>query len=161
MKKKLLYLSFLIIFLGCTKDKESKDVSAIRITKIQLQSYPVTNGAVPWDDPFLGSATGPDITWRISGPESFDSGFFAQDANGSAIVYTNGLPITLNSPKSQYTIQFWDIDDIDASDLASDDDLIISASFTPWVNEGDEERDAIVLNTGNTEIIIDVDYLFE
>lgn len=162
--KKLFILSFFIVLLtaGCTKESEKKKtVSAVRITGIHLNTYPVTNGGVPWDDPFLGSATGPDITWAIRGPENFDSGYMAQNADGTAIQFTNGLPINLNKPKDQYVIEFWDLDDLDASDFASEDDLMFSTAFTAWTSEADEERDALILYINNAEIVIDVDYLFE
>ena len=162
MKKALTILTLILLLTGCTKDSEdTKTVSGLRITKIQINSYPVTNGAVPWDDPFIGSATGPDVTWKITGQEVFESGYMAQDADGSGITFSNGLPIILNKPKSQYTIAFWDLDDIDSSDLASEDDLMFSASFTHWTSEADEERNAIILNVNDAEIIIDVVYLFE
>jgi hypothetical protein len=80
---------------------------------------------------------------------------------GTAIQFTNGLPISLNKPKDQYVIEFWDLDDIDASDFASEDDPMFSTTFTAWTSEADEERDALVLYTNNAEIVIDIDYLFE
>lgn len=151
-----------IILNGCTKDETSKGKpSAVKITHITINEYPVTNGAIPWDDPFIGSATGPDIYWRITGPETFNSTVYFADCNGDTIGTSTDFPIYLQNPESEHTIQLWDMDDLDGSDLGSDNDLISSIQFTAWKNEGDEERQALVIQSSNTEIILDVTFLYE
>ncbi len=158
-----LILTFPFIFFGCSKDEDqSKGVpSAVKITRIIINQYPVTSGAVPWDDPFLGSSTGADIYWSISGPESFNSTVYFANCDGDTIATTTDFPIYLQNPETTHTIKLWDMDDIDGSDLGSDNDLMTSISFAAWAKDGDEERQALVLSNSDTEIILDVTYLYE
>ena len=153
----------LFLLVGCSKDEDqSKGVpSAVKITRIIINQYPVTSGAVPWDDPFLGSSTGADIFWSISGPESFNSTVYFPNCDGDTIATTTDFPIYLQNPETLHTIKLWDMDDIDGSDLGSDNDLMVTISFTAWEKDGDEEREALVLSNSDAEIILDVTYLYE
>jgi len=153
-----LYLTILLV--SCSKD-ESKIASTAKITRIQINHYPTTNGAIPWDDPIIGSATGPDVKWRIFDSQNVFNGLYIEDVNGDTLVYTQSLPIYLDNPTQQHTVQLWDVDDIDGSDFGSNDDLMKSLTFTPWSSEDDKDRDALIVYDGNTEIILDVEYLYE
>jgi hypothetical protein len=157
------FLTILFCLASCKKDEnnEKGKPSTVKITRITINSYPVTNGAVPWDDPFIGSATGPDVNWKITGPENFNAGTYFPDCNGDTLITSTNFPIYLQNPESAHTISLWDMDDLDGSDLGSDDDLMVSANFTPWSNEGDEERQALIITSTNTEIILDVIFLYE
>ncbi|MEN9640109.1 MAG: hypothetical protein RLZZ262_1978 [Bacteroidota bacterium] len=157
---KLLLLSILACSIGCTKDSD-KEVSTVKIKRITINEYPVTNGAVAWDDPVVGSSTGADISWEITGPQNFSSSTYWQNAGGTTVTFTLSTAVYLDKPKEQYTLLLWDLDDLDSSDLGSADDLMKSLTFTPWKTDGDEDRDNITIYDNNTEIVIDVEYLFE
>jgi hypothetical protein len=159
-------LTALVLLFGmpsCSKDAngDKGKPSTVKITRITINSYPITNGAVPWDDPFLGSATGPDVTWVINGPENFGASVYFADCSGDTLITTTDFPIYMQNPENAHTISLWDKDDLDGSDLGSVDDLMASISFTPWRQEGDEEKDALILNTSTAEIILDVTFLYE
>lgn len=158
-KNPLIFL-FLACLFGCTEESV-KRVSTVKITRIVVNEYPLTNGAVPWDDPFIGSATGPDVSWKITGPQTISSGVYFDDTDGDTLIFNISSSVYLDKPSEQYTIQLWDIDDLDGSDLGSSDDLMKSLTFTPWRSEEDEDRDAIIVYDNNAEIIIDIEYLYE
>jgi hypothetical protein len=149
---------------GCVDTAEEAPapvISTVKITNITVTEYPLTNGAVAWDDPFIGSATGPDIRWKITGPENFQSTVYFENCDGSELTYTaGGLPIYLNQPLQEYTLELWDIDDLDGSDLGSVDDLMSSITFLPWIAGATGTE---VLELSNTQMTVQIEftYMFE
>lgn len=160
LKKLILISAAAMLLFGCTKE-EANTISAVRINKITVIDYPITNGAVPWDDPIIGSSTGADVSWSISGPQSFTSAIYFPDASGASLEFTgNGFPISLNSPQGTYTIQLIDIDDLDGSDFASSDDVMGSFSFVPY-SPGSKGSEIIEYTENDITVQLDVTYLFE
>lgn len=156
-----LCLSLLFLFTSCEKESEELTLSSVKITKIIVNEYPITNGGVPWDDPFIGSATGPDITWKISGPQLLESTTYFGDASGNAIEFSSDFPAYISVPESVYSIQLFDIDDLDSSDLASNDDLMVEIPWKPSSTSSGAGTEWINVTGVNTSIDIQVTYLYE
>jgi hypothetical protein len=161
VKKLTLLIVFAIILSSCAKE-DTKEISAVRISKIVIVDYPVTNGAIPWDDPFIGSATGPDVSWKIRGSQTFTSATYLPDANGeNSIEYSGqGFPITLNSPKGTYSFDIIDLDDLDGSDLGSIDDVMATINFTPY-SANSTGTEIVEFSSGNATVQFEFTYLFE
>lgn len=161
MKKLIYFFALSIIFFSCEKE-DVKEISAVRISKIVVVDYPVTNGAVPWDDPFIGSATGPDVSWKIRGSQTFTSATYLPDANGeNSIEYSGqGFPITLNSPKGTYSFDIIDLDDLDGSDFGSTDDVMATINFTPY-SANSTGTEIVEFSSGNATVQFEFTYLFE
>lgn len=133
-------------------------ISTVKINSITITEYPLTNGAVAWDDPFIGSATGPDIQWKLTGPENFASTVYFENCDGSTLTYTaGGLPIYLNHPLQEYNLELWDIDDLDGSDLGSVDDLMSSLTFLPWIAGATGTE---VLELSNTQMTVQIEFTY-
>jgi hypothetical protein len=149
---------------GCVDTAEEAPapvISTVKINSITVTEYPLTNGAVAWDDPFIGSATGPDIQWRLTGPENSASTIYFENCDGSSLAYTaGGLPIYLNHPLQEYTLELWDIDDLDGSDLGSVDDLMSSITFLPWI-AGATGTETLELSNSQMTVQIEFTYMFE
>ena len=149
---------------GCIDTAEEAPapvISTVKINSITITEYPLTNGAVAWDDPFIGSATGPDIQWRISGPENMASTTYFENCDGSTLTYTaGGLPVYLNQPLQEYTLEIWDLDDLDGSDLGSVDDLMSSVTFLPWI-AGATGTETLELTNGPMTVQIEFTYIFQ
>jgi len=163
MSRPFLVAALFAVFFSVTscEKEETGPPDSMRINKIYITEYPITNGGVPWDDPFIGSATPPDISWTITGPQSFNANSMLQDADGVSIEFTNGLPIFLTELESTYAFRVWDIDDLDGSDLGSNDDEIGAIGFIPWANDGDEDRTTIYLEGDGCSVQMEVSYLRE
>ena len=150
-----------ITFFGCEPDHTT--ISAIKVNKITILEYPMLTSGAPWDDPFLGSATGPDIYWTIVGPDNYTGNYFT-NCSGDALEYntTNngGLPVYLNSPNSTYTLYIYDKDDLDGSDLASGDDLLAAVTIDPYT-AGDDGVITYEYADGDMKAQIEFTYLFE
>jgi hypothetical protein len=144
---------------GCREDE--KELSAVKINRITVLEYPVTNGGVPWDDPLIGSATGPDVTWKISGPENKASGVYFEDADGSPLAFETGFPVILNSPGSTHYLELWDVDDLDGSDIGSADDKMVSIAWKPYTGNGESGTEWVEITGPNAVVNIQVTYMFE
>jgi hypothetical protein len=83
------------------------------INKIELTAYPTaTSGGNSWD---AFPDSGPDVFVTVnsgtsSNQFSFVSGDVFSDVNGTLLTYTSGLPYTLSSLYSSYTVAAWDDD---------------------------------------------------
>lgn len=150
-----------VTFFGCEPDHVT--ISAIKVNKITILEYPMLTSGTPWDDPFLGSATGPDIYWTIVGPDNYTGTYFA-DCSGQALEYNNtnngGLPVFLNSPNSTYTLYIYDKDGLDGSDLGSGDDLLAAVTVDPYT-AGDDGVITYEYADGDMKAQIEFTYLFE
>ena len=89
--------AFALSLTGCVEpavETPAPVISSVKINSINVTEYPVTNGAVAWDDPFIGSATGPDIKWRITGPENSVRGTYFENCDRSVLTLSaGGFPI--------------------------------------------------------------------
>lgn len=162
---KILQVFVLLFFFTLTACIEEavvvKEVSAVRVNSLTIISYPVTNGGVPWDDPFFGSATGADLSWSITGAQNFTSTTYFPDADGTPVIFQGEeFPLFLNNPRSSYTLRLIDIDDLDASDLLSEDDIMAELVFTPY-SEGNEGDLTLEFSSGSTTVQLAVTYLFD
>jgi hypothetical protein len=160
------YYNLIIIALlmaGFTSCKEEAPAvpSSIKISQIIVHEYPVTSGAVPWDDPIIGSSTGPDVFWKITGPQSVESDVYFGDVNGEELVFDTGFPDYLNRPESTYYFELWDKDDIDGSDLGSTDDKIVSIGWKPYTGNGESGTEWVELVGPGVVADVKVTYLFE
>lgn len=154
-------ISLLLLFTSCKKESEQLELSSVKITKIIINEYPVTNGGVPWDDPFIGTATGPDVTWKISGPQLIESSTYFEDTNGGELEFSSDFPAYISVPESVYSIQLFDIDDLDSSDLGSSDDLMVEIPWKPSSTSSGAGTEWINVTGTNTSIDIQVTYLYE
>ena len=149
---------------GCvdtTEEAPAPVISTVKISNITLTEYPLTNGAVAWDDPIIGSATGADIRWKITGPENFESTVYFENCDGSTLVFnTGGLPIYLNHPLQEYTFEIWDKDALDGSDIGSVDDLMSSITFLPWI-AGAVGTETLELSNPQMTVQIEFTYMFQ
>lgn len=126
------------------------------VTAIRVENYPITNAGVPWDDPFIGTSTPGDMQWRFIRPndEVIEGGWY-EDAIGSAMNYSStNLPFTISQADLPETnsIVLYDVDDLDASDIGSDDDYVGGYDFTPSTfidNPGDFFPDSLVIQVDN------------
>lgn len=122
----LLFIAF-IVFSGCGKEDE---VSSVVVTSIILNDYPMLNGSEPWDTTATGLFSGPDIYWSISGPEDFISSNYIIDATGEMIEFNGSdFPIELTKPDETYTLEIFNKNDLDDTDQAEADELMISGSL--------------------------------
>jgi len=77
------------------------------------------------------------------------------------LTYTaGGLPIYLNQPLQEYTLEIWDLDDLDGSDLGSVDDLMSSITFLPWI-AGATGTETLELTNGSMTVQIEFTYMFQ
>lgn len=160
MKKLLPFITTVILLSGCEKEKAST-ISAVKINKITVIDYPITNGAVPWDDPVIGSSTGADLTWKLTGPQTFNSSIYFGNVSGENLEFNgNDFPINLNSPQGTYTLSLYDLDDLDGSDFASNDDLMGRFSFIPY-SPGSKGTETIEYSEDGITVQLNVTYLFE
>lgn len=159
MKKPLLLALPLLLLFSCAEEKQ--EISAVKINSITVIDYPITQGATAWDDPFIGSATPPDITWRITGAQNLDGGIYFPDVAGETLLFDNDqFPLFLDSPTRTYTLSLWDVDDLDSSDLGSEDDQMASINFVPF-SEGAEGTETLEISSGGATIQLNVTYVFE
>lgn len=167
--KKLFYLMGAIAFFSMSSCVDSTEdpiivdpeISSVKITKITIVDFPFTNGGTAWDDPLIGSSTGADVQWKITGPQTFASSDYFPDCDGSILEFNGGtLPIFLDQPNSTYTLELWDIDDLGSSDWGSTDDLLSSISFTPF-SVGATGTEILEFSNAEMTVQLELTYLFE
>jgi hypothetical protein len=99
-------------YTGTNCENQQSPIS-MTITKIELTTYPTAmSSGNSWDN-FPDS--GPDVFVTInsgtsSNQFSFVSSEVFSNANGTMLTYTTGLPYTLSSLNSNYTVAAWDDD---------------------------------------------------
>lgn len=152
-----------VTFFGCEPDHTT--ITAIRVNKIKIINYPILTGSSAWDDPLIGSTSGPDIAWSISGSDNYSTTTHFTDCTGNVIEFTttnnsSTLPVFLNDPNGTYTLGIWDIDGLDGSDFASTDDLMAEVTFTPY-SSGDTGTMYGEFEDSDLKIQIEFTYLFE
>lgn len=139
----------------------------IRINQITISGYPQTNGGSAWDDPFIGSSTSADVSYRIIRPSGsiFNSETYLPNATGGPITFnsTSGLPFVISPSDvdNSHTFQVMDLDDLDSSDLGSSDDIMVSLSFIPETlidGPGAVFPSTITLSNGATTVQLSVTY---
>lgn len=162
IRLQLIVSLFFLTLTSCVEEAiVVEEVSAVRVNSLTVISYPVTNGGVSWDDPFLGAATGADLSWSIAGPQNFTSTTYFPDADGTPVIFQGDeFPLFLNNPRSSYTLRLIDLDDLDASDLLSEDDIMAELVFVPY-SEGSEGDLTLEYSSGSTTVQLDVTYLFD
>lgn len=158
----IFFLSFLAF--SCAKEEDPVVAEAMRITSIQYEGYSTLNpdgGA--WDDPVIGSSTPPDIYFIIveSDGDEFVSDLYFPDADGETLLFeeSSGLPQLIDNPSSTLTIQFWDLDDLDASDVGSSDDLVNGISFRPYSEGDDLDVTQLVIQISGVTLTVGVEFL--
>lgn len=151
-----------ITFFGCEPDHTT--ITAVRINKIKIISYPILTGGSSWDDPLIGSTSGPDVSWAITGHENYSALAHFTDCTGSVLEFTTTnnttLPVFLNDPNGTYVLSIYDIDGLDGSDFASSDDLMAAVSFTPY-SSGDTGTIYAQFEDSDLKVQIEFTYLFE
>ncbi|MFM1930802.1 MAG: hypothetical protein RL226_105, partial [Bacteroidota bacterium] len=68
-------------------------------------------------------------------------------------------PVYLTELEKSYTIRIWDLDDLDASDVGSDNDLMSAISFVPWESEADDNSTLIILEDNDLTIRLEVSFI--
>ena len=152
-----------VTFFGCEPDHTT--ITAVRINKIKIVNYPILTGGSSWDDPLIGSTSGPDVSWSISGSDNYSSTAYFTDCTGSVLEFTttnnsSSLPVFLNDPNGTYTLSIRDVDGLDGSDFASSDDVMAELSFIPFTT-GDTGTIYTELEDSDLKVQIEFTYLFE
>jgi hypothetical protein len=152
-------ITSVFLFSACTK-VELGPPDSMRIDKITVSGYPLLRpDGSAWDDPLIGSSTPPDLTWSIIGPEEFNTTYYAGDVDGVTVYFEGDLPVYLTELEKSYTIRIWDLDDLDASDVGSDNDLMSAISFVPWESEADDNSTLIILEDNDLTIRLEVSFI--
>lgn len=165
MKKLLLWVPLLaLLIVSCKKEEEDPVAEAVRITSIEVQNYPLLDeDGNAWDDPALGSSTPPDVYYVIveSGGNETISDTYFDDADADALLFDNssGLPVLIDNPTATLTIQFWDLDDLDASDVGSSDDLMVAISFKPYAEGDDMDVTSLIVEAGGVTLVVGVEFI--
>lgn len=102
---------------------------SMTITGIEVTNYPTTQSSgAGWDpssgaDPFLVFHPGTGTTYTAN---DFISGY-KTDVTGQDLAYSTGLPITVNSLNSNWSLDMWDYDAL----VGDPDDLMTGVFFSP------------------------------
>lgn len=123
--KNSLILSFcgilLIAFTGCSSLVTPKGV---KITAVEISSYPNTNNGLAWD-----LLDGPDLTFAISNGNSSiytDTNFYGNiSSDNLPLTMSVSSPFLLPSIEQEYTLQLFDKDEIIGNTLMGE------ATFNP------------------------------
>ena len=106
------------------------------ITSISVSGYPRSTGGGAWDDPTIGNSSGPDVSIHILNPNGPDliSTFYVPNANGQELTFTGDYPFCKAGSYWDNEIGFflYDLDDLDWSDVGSDDDFMTGFEFNLW-----------------------------
>jgi hypothetical protein len=102
------------------------------ITSAVLSGYSMTTAGSPWDESITGTS-GPDIYLEIDQVSGSDfTSLLHPNASGQSINFLSPFPHTLYNPNQSITFRIWDMDDIDFTDLGSNDDIIHGGSINLW-----------------------------
>jgi hypothetical protein len=163
IKQTLAILCLSMLAFSCVKEDETV-ADSMRILWIQYEDYSMTNpDGGDWDDPPMGASTGPDIYFKVvesDGSETVSDIYFP-DVDGEILLFeeSSGLPITIDNPGSTLKIQFWDQDDLDASDAGTDDDLVNGIGFRPWADGDDLSVDELVVQISGVTLTVGVEFI--
>lgn len=107
--QRILFILFSIALFSCTK--ETQTVTSVKITNIELISYPSANGSNTWD---VSTNTDPDPYLTINqGTTAHSSTFntnYTSDAAGVIVSYSSSFPYTVSTPTQSWTFGVWDYD---------------------------------------------------
>ncbi|CAG5087107.1 calcium-binding EGF-like domain-containing protein [Parvicella tangerina] len=127
--------------------------TSMSITSATLTAYPMTNGGAGWDP-----SSGPDVYITINSGTSannneFQSSYFA-DVTGQSLTFTNGFPISVPSPASNYTIGIWDYETSTGLE-----EFMTGLYFTP-IDHDSGFPPTITLSTASMSITLNVEWQF-
>ena len=129
--------------------------SALQLTRITVNSMPMTNNGSNWDVGILG-AENPDVFYVLKQGNGDISSSSSQDNIESfPILFTENLPYTINNLSQEYTIELYDSDQIAG---LGENEFIGSCSFTPneYITVGGDEIN--IINSG-IDMTLDVEWL--
>ena len=129
--------------------------SELKLTRITVNSMPMTNNGSDWDIGILG-AENPDVFYVLKqGNGDISSSTSKDNIESLPILFTENLPYTINNLSQEYTIELYDSDQIAG---LGENEFIGSCSFTPneYITiEGDEIN---IINSG-VDMTLDVEWL--
>ena len=129
--------------------------SKLKLTRITVNSMPMTNNGSDWDIGILG-AENPDVFYVLKqGNGDISSSNSKDNIESFPILFTENLPYTINNLSQEYTIELYDSDQIAG---LGENEFIGSCSFTPneYITiEGDEIN---IINSG-VDMTLDVEWL--
>jgi len=129
--------------------------SALQLTRITVNSMPMTNNGSNWDVGILG-AENPDVFYVLKQGNGDISSSSSQDnIDACPISFTEGLPYTITNFSEEYTIELYDNDQIAG---IGGNELMGSCSFTPneyIANGGDE----INITSNGIDMTLDIEWL--
>jgi hypothetical protein len=132
----------------------AKTPVSVTINNITVNRYPMTNPSGAGWDAFAGN--GPDIVVTINaGTSATSNGYVSNTTNnltGSSFSTSSGLPITLITPSSNYTVGLWDEDTLE-------DVLMTGVYFIPN-NFATNFPSNIRLTTSSVEVTLNVVWNF-
>ena len=129
--------------------------SALQLTRITVNSMPMTNNGSNWDVGILG-AENPDVFYVLKQGNGDISSSSSQDNIESfPILFTENLPYTINNLSQEYTIELYDSDQIAG---LGENEFIGSCSFTPneYITASFDEIN--IINSG-IDMTLDVQWL--
>ncbi len=129
--------------------------SSMRINSIIVTSFPATDGSGGGWDLTSGADLYPVVAIGSTTLSSFSSNYITNANPSLDHQYTPPSPIVLSSPTSQYTINLYDHDDIDA------DDWMGGVYFTPYISTNGFPSTLILAPSGgSTSFQLEVSYVW-
>ncbi|MBT3611806.1 MAG: hypothetical protein HN522_02535 [Flavobacteriales bacterium] len=129
--------------------------SELKLTKIIVNSMPMTNNGSDWDVGILGSEN-PDVFYVLKqGGGDISSSSSQDNISTFPISFTENLPYTINNLSQEYTIELYDSDQIAG---LGENEFIGSCSFTPneYITVGGDE---INITSSGVDMTLDVEWL--
>ena len=129
--------------------------SELKLTRITVNSMPMTNNGSDWDIGILG-AENPDVFYVLKqGNGDISSSTSKDNIESLPILFTENLPYTINNLSQEYTIELYDSDQIAG---LGENEFIGSCSFTPneYIAIGGDEIN--IINSG-VDMTLDVEWL--
>ena len=128
---------------------------ALKLTRISINSMPMTNNGSSWDVGILGSEN-PDVFYVLKQGNGDISSSSSQDNISTfPISFTEGLPYTTNNLSQEYTIELYDNDQIAG---VGENELIGSCSFIPneFITAGGSE---INITNNGIDMTLDIQWV--
>ena len=140
----------------------------IVIEAVGVSGYPVNNGSAAWDSPLFGTSTGAD-PYLVIEPSVGTMLWTESDYNvtGGALYYNtlDGLPFVLTQPDQLVGFYLWDQDDLDNSDLLSDNDYMTGMELNLWdrvTSTSNPYPTSITVNASGSslQLVFSLSYIF-
>lgn len=130
--------------------------SKIKITKITVKSFPMTNGGFDWDSVIDGGA---DIDVRLFDsnelPVFISDNYYPDATTGNDYSFTPPQPIVITNMNQMYFLELYDYDGNDS--VANEDDFMGSSAFFPYSSTSGFPETKLLTN-GQLEFELTLEY---